>query len=221
MTDCVNRLIAKRPQNRKDATSIFEYFTTRLNEIGQNHVAKLADAAIIPIWKQNGQSEGTNIEGSVKDLIHITPRQCYLGNATIYGEIFDFADFGERANYFLQKCGSKHEPSKKELASLACKEPARLLGILQSPEKYLNMLASLAADFDTLKRDKVLMKQMQMSKFLLGYNEIPANKENGKVAKSNALDEYEDDEFDEPSIKQYSLTSASQVLIVSLIPSLG
>jgi hypothetical protein len=219
MTECVNRLIAKPPQSKREASTLFIYFSSRLGEIGHNNVVKLADARIVPVMTERKTANGFMDEkaGSQKDVRHITPRQCYLGNSPTYTEIFDFVDFGDEANAFLLKCGSKTEPTKPELAALACKEPARLLGILQSPEKYLNMLRTLADELPTLKQDKALFKQMKASKFLLGSVEIAGNKENPKSQGIGTIDGNESDEDVDGSIKQYRLALPSQIVIVSYL----
>lgn len=216
MNECVNRLIAKPPQSKRDASILFGYFATRLGEIGQNNVVKLGDARIVPVV-----SQATNENGFIDEKAAsrsgpklLTPSQCYLGSSSTYGEIFEFVDFGNEANAFLMKCGSKSEPTRLELASLACREPARLLGIMQSPEKYLSMLRSLADDLPTLKKDKTLFKNMKMAKFLLGAVEIPSDKSNRTSSKLNALNvNNSDDELEETSIRQYQLASASQIVI--------
>lgn len=217
MTECVNRLIAKPPQSKREASTLFSYFSSRLGEIGQNNVVKLADARVVPVMTERKTANGFIDEKTAppKDVKHLTPRQCYLGKSPTYTEIFDFVDFGDEANAFLLKCGSKTEPTKLELATLACKEPARLLGILKSPEKYLNMLRTLAEELPTLKRDKVLFKQMKASKFLLGSVEIPGNKENQKSQDIGNTDDNESDEDVDGSIKQYQLAMPSQIVIVS------
>ena len=217
MTECVNRLVAKPPQSKREASTIFSYFSSRLSEIGQNNVVKLADARIVPVVSERKTENGFADEKAEAhgDMRHLTPRQCYLGNSPTYTEIFDFVDFGHDANAFLLKCGSKTEPTKLELAALACKEPARLLGVLQSPEKYLNMLRTLADELPTLRRDKVLFKQMKASKFLLGSVEIPGNKENKKWQMLGDTDGNESDEDLDGSIKQYQLALPSQIVIVS------
>lgn len=223
MTECVNRLIAKPPQNKRDAATLFGYFSSRLGELGQNSVAKLADARIVPvIWKSQPANGYINEKATdLGDLRHLTPRQCYLGSSSTYADIFDFVDFGNEANAFLLKCGSKNEPTKLELAALACKEPARLLGIMQSPEKYLSLLRTLADDLSTLKKDKLLFKQMRQSKFLLGSVEIPSNKENAKARRSIALQaadaEYDSDpeDIEDAPIKQFQLALPSQIVVVS------
>jgi hypothetical protein len=221
-TECVNRLIANPPQNRRDASILFGYFASRLGEMGQNTVAKLGDARIVPIKPRQQTSNGFINEKATPEpsLQHITPRQCYIGSSSAYDEIFDFVDFGNEANSFLIRCGSKNEPTILEIAALACREPARLLGIMQSPEKYLALLRKLADDLPTLKRDKVLFKQMKDSKFLLGAIEIPGTKENRKSRQSQvdgftdtSLDPDDEDAEDAP-IKQYQLALPSNVVVV-------
>jgi hypothetical protein len=216
MTECVNRLIAKPPQSRHEALTLFSYFSSRLAEIGQNNVAKLADGRIVPVMTERKMLAGLANEKteSQVEVRHLTPRQCYLGKSPKYAEIFDFVDFDDDANAFLLKCGSKTEPTTLELATLVCKEPARLLGILQSPEKYLEILRSLADELPILKRDKALFKQMKASKCLLGSVDIPGN---SGSKNSPGMDGNESDEDFDSSIKQYQLAIPSQIVIVSSI----
>lgn len=220
MTECVNRLIAKPPQDRRDATTLFGYFASRLGELGQNHVAKIADTRIVPVpTKHIGNGYPQEKIPEKTSTRHLTPLQCYLGTSSTYSEIFDFVDFGDRANTFLLKCGSKHEPTKLELAALVSKEPARLLSIMQSPEKYLSLLKSLAEELPSLKRDKLLYKQMKSSKWLLGSVEIPSGKEKSRQNAMNdgAGSDQEDDESS--SIKQYQLAAPASIVVVSTLSS--
>jgi hypothetical protein len=202
----------------RDASVLFAYFSSRLGEIGQNNVVKLADARIVPVMSKKRTQNGYIDEKSQGsgELRLLTPRQCYLGNSATYGEIFDFVDFGNEANAFLLKCGSKHEPTKFELAAFACNEPARLLGIMQSSEKYLAMLRSLADDAATLKRDKALWKKMKASKFLLGSIEISANN-NRRLSEKPPIDDdgnISDEDAENAPIKQYQLALPSQIVVV-------
>ncbi|CAG8959555.1 hypothetical protein HYFRA_00001456 [Hymenoscyphus fraxineus] len=222
LTECVNRLIAKPPQNKRDAATLFGYFSIRLGEFGQNNVAKLADARIVPVASRTETSNGFINEKATAQATTqlLTPKQCYIGNSSTYGDIFEFVDFGGEANSFLIKCGSKMEPTIFEIAALACKEPARLLGIMQSPEKYLGLLKKLADDLPTLKRDKLLFKQMKASKFLLGSIEIPGTKDNRKSAQpqnvgpmDNEFDPDEEDAEDAP-IKQWQLATPANIVVV-------
>ncbi|KAK6833755.1 Sad1-interacting factor 2 [Apiospora arundinis] len=104
---------------------------------------------------------------------------------------------------FLFSCGAKNEPTKLEIAQLAATEPARLLSVFQSSDKYLNLLRSLAEDYAVLKRDKDLWKKMKASRFLLASKEISPPKE-----KLIDVDE------EEAPIKQYQLAAPSEIVIL-------
>lgn len=147
-------------------------------------------------------------EKPISTVSHISPTRAYLGKSTTYGDIFDFVDFGADANAFLFQCGAKHEPTKLEVAHMACNEPARLLSVLQSPEKYLDLLKSLAEESSQLHRDKELWRKMRTSAFLLAYKELAPPK--GQV---------EDFDDEEAPIRQYQLASASQIVILDDIIS--
>ena len=203
ITGCVERLVAKPPQDRNMAITLFEYFTTRLGDLGHNNLVKLRDAAIVPVMRQQDRRPGVDGKSESK-LVHIRPPLCYLGSSSTYKDIFDFVDFGADANTFLFKCGAKSEPTKHEIAQMACSEPARLLSILQSPEKYLNLLKSIAEDLTTLKRDKELFKKMRTSAWLLGSRELTS----GKNKEPESLEE------DEAPIKHYQLATADDIVIL-------
>jgi len=217
MTECVNRLLAKPPQNKREASTLFSYFTSRLGELGSNSVAKIADARIVPVHATHSGSD-TSMDETASDrngVRFLTPRQCYIGSSTTYGDIFEFVDFGIDSNPFLLKCGSKNEPTKLELAALVCKEPARLLGIMKGPEKYLHLLGLLAEDLSTLKRDKVLFKQMKQSKFLLGSITILSKKEARKSRPFSGDEQYDSDPEDDEDapVRQWQLALPSQIVV--------
>ncbi|KAK4127504.1 hypothetical protein N657DRAFT_612172 [Parathielavia appendiculata] len=194
ITGCVERLIAKPPQDRGMAITLFQYLSTRIGDLGHNSLVKLRDAAIVPVLREKGGDH----------VAHIRPSQCYLGSSSTYKDIFDFVDFGADANTFLFKCGAKSEPTKHEIAQMACSEPARLLSTLQSPEKYLNLLKSVFEDWGLLKRDKELLKKMTTSSWLLGFRELSSSSM-GKD--SDSLD-------DENPIKHYQLAAAEEIVIL-------
>ncbi|KAF5703716.1 NADH2 dehydrogenase [Fusarium globosum] len=203
MVDCVNRLLASRPQDHQNAVALFSYFASRITELGENTLVKLRNASIVPITRTTRSSEK-----STSSMTHVSPSRVYLGASTTYGDIFDFVDFGPEANAFLFQCGAKSEPTKLEVAQMACSEPARLLGVLQSSEKYLDLLKSLAEASPTLHRDKELWRKMRTAPFLLAYKELAPPK-----GKSDDLGEE-----DEP-IRQYQLASAGQIVILDDIIS--
>ncbi|KAI0884419.1 uncharacterized protein GGS22DRAFT_165574 [Annulohypoxylon maeteangense] len=208
IADCVDRLLANPPKTHQEAVALFGYFSTRLNELGNISILKLRDALIVPVVRGNRLSTSlasTSAGSKVKQEIHLSPRHCYLGSSILYGEIFDFVDFGSSANAFLSACGSKTEPTKLEIAQLAASEPARLLSVLQSPEKYLNLLKTLAEDMSTLKRDKELWKKMKSSPFLLAFKEISA---------TSSKDKTSENEEEEMSIRQYQLATPASIVIL-------
>ncbi|KAH6686249.1 hypothetical protein F5X68DRAFT_14643 [Plectosphaerella plurivora] len=205
--ECVSRLLARPPKDHATAVKLFSYFDLRGPDIGGSNFAKLKEAPIVPVFRQDRSNLAANEKGGQSRegaVVYISPLRCYLGTSTTYGDIFDFVDFGKEANSFLFKCGAKSEPTKSELAQLACNEPARLLSILQSPEKYLALLKTLAESFGTLKRDKVLLKAMRSAPFLLAAREIISPNQ-------NKLIDVEDE--DDTPMKQFHLASASQIVI--------
>lgn len=217
--ECVNRLIANPPTDRPSAAQIFEYFSSRINELGQNSIARLHEALIIPVVARQSDAQDASNEKvhANSSLRLLSPRSCYIGSSTTYGDIFVFVDFGMSANTFLFKCGSKTEPTIGELALHAATEPARLYGVLQSPDKYLNLLRKLAEEKNQLRRDKELWKLMRSSKFLLGEAEIPANDSKKKRASQQPGDNQIDSELEEDDaapIKEFQLAKASDIVII-------
>lgn len=201
ITGCVDRLLSKPPRDYNSAVTLFNYFSTRLGDLEGNHLAKLQNASIVPVMRKDPRAAE---KSAASTLVFLRPTQCYLGSASTYGDIFDFVDFGGTASAFLFKCGAKTEPTKLELANMACAEPARLLSVLQSPEKYLNLLRTLADDLPALKRDKDLFKRMKTSAFLLGSREI--NSKN-----SHSSDSYDEEEA---PIKQWQLAAPGQIVVL-------
>lgn len=203
MVQCVSRLLANPPKDRDTAIAVFGYFASRLPELGDNSVSKLRNAPIVPITRATVSEKGQST------IAYISPFKTYLGNSMTYGDIFDFVDFGTDANLFLSKCGAKTEPTKVEVARMACLEPARLLSTLQTPEKYLDLLRSLAEAAPNLRKDKDLWKSMKSSPFLLAYKEIAATK--GKLI------ELENE--DEAPVRQYQLAMPAQIVTIDDIIS--
>ncbi|KAL1838251.1 hypothetical protein VTJ49DRAFT_2860 [Mycothermus thermophilus] len=201
ITGCVERLIAKPPQDRAMAITLFQYFATRIGDLDHTKLVRLRDAPIVPVERQRQQGVGEKRE---TNLIYVRPPHCYLGSSSTYKDIFDFVDFGPDANTFLFKCGAKNEPTQHEVAWMACTEPARVLDTLQSPDKYIDLLKRLREDFATLKNDKQLLAKMRTSPWLLGFRELTSSAKNKE---SDSLD-------DEPPVKQYQLARPDEIVIL-------
>lgn len=213
MDECIAILIRKPPPSNREARTIFAYFAGRLGEINASYAETLGQSNIVPTAKTFRNEKALSLE---KPMLphHTSPRNCFLGESDTYGNIFDFVDFGQEANAFLLKCGSKHEPTKVEVARMLVKEPARISATFQNPEKYLSLLRSLADSISTLKKDKDLFKEMKRAPFLLASKDL-ALPSNGQ-AKSLQATADDADDYDEESqgIREWQLTSAQDAIIV-------
>ncbi|KAJ3565513.1 hypothetical protein NPX13_g7479 [Xylaria arbuscula] len=204
--DCIQRLINSPPKSRREVIPIFQYFSSRINDLSSTSIKTLGSAKIVPVMRkmqEPGVLSSLHDNEKTGPIIHLMPRQCYLGSPAVYGDIFDFVDFGQSANSFLSTCGSNNEPTKLEIAQSASAEPARLLSVLKSPDKYLSLLRSLAADMATIKRDKELWRKMKSAPFLLAFKEIASPK--GKAAEQ---------EEEEEVVRTYQLAAPSDIVIL-------
>ena len=201
IAECVSRLISNPPQSKRSAREIFSYFASRLSEVHERDAENLSGASIVPVVAKSSGIADTKTEKSER-IVHIPPRVCFLGDGEKYADIFDYVDFGQEANTFLLRVGSKHEPSTTELTKLLVREPARIFTVL-GDTRYLELLRTVAASWRTLKKDKTLVKEMKAAKCLLAYKEINSKSSRG---------DYEDEE--ESAIKSWELANASQVVIV-------
>lgn len=214
MSECISRLIMNPPQSKRNARDVFGYFAGRLGEMGSQHVATLGEGKIVPVPAKSATSNDYPVEKS-ESVRYLPPRVCFLGDGDKYSEIFDYVDFGQQANLFLLKCGSKHEPSTLELAQLVVREPARVFTAFQSTERYLQLLRALAESWPVLRKDKVLVKDMKKAPFLLAYKEMPSSArkvEQNKRQQADPFDDYDDEE--DPGIRTWQLASASQTVIM-------
>ena len=202
--ECIDRLMKEPPQNRRNARELFGYFAGRLTELHSQHTEMLSEALIVPIGPDSSRREPEKAE----KMRYIPPRICFLGDGDKYAEIFDYVDFGQEANTFLLRCGSKHEPSTSELAYLLTQQPARVFTILEI-QKYSELLRNLAEAWQTLKKDKTLVRAMKKAPFLLASKVIPSG-----LPKND-----QDDDDDEADVKTYELASASQIVVIDDIIS--
>ena len=211
--DCIDRLIKDPPNTKRRAREVFEYFATRLNEINTRLTETLGQAKFVPVVPK-GTHSGFSPEKSAA-IHHVTPHFCFLGNDERYNDVFDYADFGQQANSFLLRCGSKHEPTSFELAQLVVREPARVFNSFESVERYMDLLRNLADAWSSIKRDKALIKEMRKASFLLAYKEYPSEKGRNQSKGGDPRDLSQDhDDEDDAGVKAYQLASASDVAIV-------
>jgi Protein of unknown function (DUF3684) len=194
---CANSVVGNPPVTPADATRIFEYFASRLNEITPQISEQLGSAQIVPVASKT-QKGVTRLS---------PPNMCFLGDPSDYGDIFDFVDFGQTANSFLIRVGSKLEPSTSELAKMVRDHPTRILDSL-GEKSYTSLLRRLAEHIKVLKGDKKLWLQLQQAPFLLGFKEVQVRDRSARDSKQeNDLDEFQ-------SVWEYSLHKPSEIVIV-------
>ena len=204
--DCVLWLIKNKPQSHRDARQLFDMFASRLNELRGPPLQTLSEAEIVPVAVR---AATVSEKGSSKSIKHVAPTYCFLGSGdSKYADIFDYVDFGSEADSFLLRCGSKHEPTTAELAIIVVREPARIFNVFGSPERYLDLMMTLARSWSSLKKDKKLVRDMKHSAFLLASTEFPA--ENVK-RKSTEVDDIYDE--DDATIKTYQLAQPEKITI--------
>lgn len=208
--ECIAVLLRKPPTSKKDARTFFTYFSGRLSEINSTNIPRLAHAKFVPVFTNNAAEFEKRAGPS-----YVSPKTCFLGESDTYGEIFNFVDFGQEANAFLVKCGSKQEPTNLEIAQILVNEPARISSAFRDPEKYLNLLRNLADALSTLKKDKELFKAMKRAPFLLASKDIASVTSPNHEA--NEAD-YSDND-DAHGIKEWQLASAGNAIIVDDYPS--
>ncbi|THC97412.1 hypothetical protein EYZ11_003126 [Aspergillus tanneri] len=204
LTNCLDYLLRQPPSTKRDAWALFRYLSGRVSELNPRDIDRVSNAPIVPISTNERTEKGPNTR-------RVPPRLCYLGDGEDYREIFDFVDFGQEANLFLMAVGSKREPTKIELAHMLVKEPARVSSALQSVDKYLKLLRTLAENISVLKKDRELFGQMKQSSFLLVSRDISSlSQVKGRKEVINGSDEEDDDQ----SIKEWTFTAAKDAVVV-------
>nr|POF11450.1 hypothetical protein CFP56_44288 [Quercus suber] len=196
---CAQRLIMSPPSDTSSARVLYHYFADRLNEIDANGelATRLGEAKIVPIFGHGSEKKAP--------IRYVSARACFIGANKTYGDIFDFVDFGPEENFFLLRIGCKHEPDTSQLATMLASQPSRLLETL-GHAKYQQLLEKIAENTTALKQDRNLWQQLRSAPCMLAVKSVP-KAVHGDSEKPQADDE--EDTF----ITEYSLTSASNVVI--------
>ncbi|KAL4793525.1 hypothetical protein BDV19DRAFT_366610 [Aspergillus venezuelensis] len=208
LSECFDTLIRRPPSTKRDARLVFAYLAGRVSELNSRDIARVGGAEIIPVSTNDESLKGGKIR-------RVAPRLCYLGEGEDYRDLFDFVDFGQEANLFLMAVGSKREPTKVEIAQMVVREPARISATLQSAERYLKLLRTLAEDMAVLRKNKELFREMRRSAFLLASKEISLSTEPTKQEAKKSVDDSDyEDEAEEEGIKEWTLTAANKAIVV-------
>ncbi|KAL4918004.1 hypothetical protein BDW62DRAFT_182159 [Aspergillus aurantiobrunneus] len=205
---CLDTLIRRPPSTKRDARLLYRYLSRRVSELNTRDTDRVGRAEIVPVNTDDEPSKGGRMR-------RVAPRLCYLGEGEDYKDLFDFVDFGQEANLFLMAVGSKREPTKVELAQMVVREPARISSAFQSAEKYLKLLRTLAENISVFKKNRELFQEMRKSAFLLASKDITSTTgQPGKETKKNVDNSDDEDEVQEESIKEWTLTTAKDAIVV-------
>ncbi|KAL6243708.1 hypothetical protein RBB50_009141 [Rhinocladiella similis] len=206
MDSCINVLAKRPPTTYNDACAIFIYFAGRLGELDKSQITRLYDLQFVPVFTKNKEKSAPKL--------HASPRNVFLGGSDVFGEIFNYVDFGTQANSFLMRCGSKEEPTKVEIAQILVKEPARISATFRNVEKYMALLRSMADSSKDLKRNKDLWAEMKRAPFLLASKELPVAQLSGKKSLTGEDDVDALDEEEGQGIREFQLCRAQDAIII-------
>ena len=99
--------------------SLFAYCSNNSLGFSQKELIRLSELLIVPARSSTGWQQ-------------LAPTQCYLGEGTrdeFHTKLFVFVNFGSTANSFLRACGSKDEPSIKDIAESLVEDPERFFNL--------------------------------------------------------------------------------------------
>lgn len=164
----INCLIKYPPRSASDAEAKFSYVAQRAASFTPTQLASLRASRIIPIESRGGAPK------------YVVPNFCFLRSRDdtghVWEKVFDFVDFGETANRFLEALGVKHRPDPTQIAHILAHEPRRIYDSLEAKE-YLHLLSMLGQNIDELQRDWVLWRKLKTSPFLFGWVSVGDDQE--------------------------------------------
>ncbi|KIJ65764.1 hypothetical protein HYDPIDRAFT_186930 [Hydnomerulius pinastri MD-312] len=144
-----------RLPDEETARQRYECLSECIQSFTQPELTRLSELQIVP----------TSSSGAREWL---APAQCYLGPSTdeFHSNLFVFVDFGAKANRFLSACGSRKEPSVKDIAESLIHGPDRFYNLAGGHEGFLEKLRDLAARRTHIPNDT--LNRMSSQRTLLG-----------------------------------------------------
>ncbi|CAG8627407.1 1281_t:CDS:10 [Acaulospora morrowiae] len=150
------------PKSVNDARSIFNYLASRQGDFDHWDWKKLGTLKFIPI--QN--------KGYPYKVIHKSPRNCFFKSSEeIFSEFFFCIDFGERANRFLEACGTKNKPTIVHFAEFLVESSQifwnKLKNTNDNEKKYATVLENISRNLDVISEEPELLDKMKRSPILI------------------------------------------------------
>ncbi|KAF2756269.1 hypothetical protein EJ05DRAFT_478282 [Pseudovirgaria hyperparasitica] len=214
---CVQSLISQPPKTLKEASQMFSYMASRVSEKDKELLEMISDAQIVPIFisiAEDGSKSSvtsheqfTRVSSSAQVVLSAmrTPSSVFIGKDQEYKDLLTYVDFGEQANMFLLKAGSRHEPSSIELLGIVAEDPGKFLRSI-GVDKYLELLRKFADNCTNIKYEQGLFEKLKRTPFLLALEDKMPEGE-----KELALIDLEDDE--EPYKMNWSLELATDTVV--------
>ncbi|KAG5518644.1 hypothetical protein PMAC_002613 [Pneumocystis sp. 'macacae'] len=194
----VSILIKSPPNTIGHAQLQFEYLASRLGELKKYILEKLNKTKFIPIH-----------DSQTKKIKYSSPDSCFIegDDSAFYEQIFDFVDFGHKANVFLKACGTMSQPTFPQLSELLLKDPKHIFDMVKTPQKYQDILRKLVISSYFHKKTKDIFRDMMGKPFLLASKKRKNKSVGGKLLLG-----------DQESL-EYCLSDASSIFIIDDVVS--
>ena len=151
-------LIKTPPATVLEAREKFAYAAQRVTAFTKAQLAALSRTRIVPVTR-NGVTS------------HVSPSLCFLDTheekESVWEEIFNFVDFGDKANIFLEALGVKDKPDAAQIADQLAREPKRIYQAMDI-QGYFRLLGQLGTNVTHLQRDRQLWSRLRQAAFLVG-----------------------------------------------------
>jgi hypothetical protein len=110
--------------------------------LSAGHLQEIAGIPVVPL-------EEPALEDGSKRVVMVQPKECFLDGSQypkehLYRRIFNFVNFGQHANKFLEGCRVKTKPDCSDIVNVLIKDPLDFLkktntGGEVGPERYVNL----------------------------------------------------------------------------------
>ena len=152
-------ILKNPPSTTTEAREKFTYLAQRITTFTKSQLITLSRSKIVPVTK-NGV------------VTHVSPSLCFIDTHVVtkekvWEDIFDFVDFGDRANLFLEALGVKDTPDAIQIADQLSREAKRIYQAMDIAG-YLRLLSMLGGNVTALQRDKMLWTRLKTATFLIG-----------------------------------------------------
>ena len=164
-------IIGNPPTTTAEAREKFAYAAQRISTFTKVQLATLSRSKIVPVTR-NGVTT------------HVPPSLCFIDahveKERVWEDVFDFVDFGDRANLFLEALGVKDTPDANQIADQLAREPKRIYQAMDI-SGYLRLLSTLGTNVTSLQRDRALWTRLKNAAFLIGLETSVAEDSSSKT----------------------------------------